>query len=314
MADYTLTAKINGDASSFSKAFQGANEKLSELSEKTKAVGEKVSGFGKSLSEVGSGITAKFTAPIVGAVGYAVKSFADLEQAVGGVETLFKDSASTVIANSETAFRRAGVSGVSYMEQVTSFSASLLQGLGGDTVAAAKYADMAIVDMSDNANKMGTDIGMIQNAYQGFAKDNFTMLDNLKLGYGGTQGEMARLVNDSGVLGKSFKATAENVKDIPFDQLIQAIHITQEELDITGTTALEAEKTVSGSFQSMISAGQNLAGGLGSPTANIQSLLSDLQSTVMTFAENVKRVLGTIWDNLPLAEWQKWAAVIAVSI
>lgn len=314
MADYTLTAKINGDASGFTKAFQGANETLSALSEKTKAVGEKVSSFGKSLSEVGSGITAKFTAPIVGAVGYAVKSFADLEQAVGGVETLFKDSASTVIANSETAFRRAGVSGVSYMEQVTSFSASLLQGLGGDTVAAAKYADMAIVDMSDNANKMGTDIGMIQNAYQGFAKDNFTMLDNLKLGYGGTQGEMARLVNDSGVLGKSFKATAENVKDIPFDQLIQAIHITQEELDITGTTALEAEKTVSGSFQSMISAGQNLAGGLGSPTANIQSLLSDLQSTVMTFAENVKRVLGTIWDNLPMAEWQKWAAVIAVSI
>ncbi|MFD2695285.1 hypothetical protein ACFSUE_16890, partial [Sporolactobacillus shoreicorticis] len=217
-----------------------------------------------------------------------------------------KNSAKTVIANSDTAFKRAGVSSTSYMEQVTSFSATLLQGLKGDTAAAAKYADMAIVDMSDNANKMGTDIGMLQNAYQGFAKDNFTMLDNLKLGYGGTAGEMARLVNDSGVMGKSFKATAENVKDIPFDKLVLAIHKTQQEMDITGTTAKEASDTVSGSFGSMLAAGQNLAAGLGSPNADMQGLISDLQSTVMTFAGNVQRVLGTIWTNLPFAEWQKW--------
>ena len=258
-------------------------------------------------------MTAGFTLPVAGAVGGVIKSFAGLEQALGGVETLFKDSAKTVIKNSETAYKRAGISGVKYMEQVTSFSASLLQGLGGDTVQASKYADMAIVDMADNANKFGTNIQDIQNAYQGFAKDNYTMLDNLKLGYGGTQEEMARLVNESGVMGDSFKATAKNVKDIPFDKLIQAIHVTQERMGITGTTAKEASETVSGSFESMKASAQNLVAGLGQKNADIKGLMQNLKDTVITFKNNIVRVLKNIWDNLPLKPWQKWVGAVVVS-
>lgn len=160
----------------------GAN--LSDFERKMSKMQSKMDSVGKSMSSVGKGMTAGLTLPVVGAVAASIKSFADLEQAVGGVETLFKGSADAVIRNSESAYKRAGVSGVDYMENVTSFSATLLQGLEGDTVAAAKAADMAMVDMSDNANKFGTDIGSVQDAYQGFAKDNYTMLDNLKLGYG----------------------------------------------------------------------------------------------------------------------------------
>ena len=167
----------------------------------------------------------------------ALTSYADYEQ-LGGVETLFKDSAGIVENYANNAYKTAGLSANEYMETVTSFSASLLQSLGNDTEASAKYADQAIIDMADNANKMGTSMESIQNAYQGFAKQNFTMLDNLKLGYGGTQAEMARLINDSGVMGDTFVATAENVKDIPFDKMIEAIHEVQTNLGITGTTAL----------------------------------------------------------------------------
>lgn len=179
------------------------------------------------------------TAGIGAALGKALTEGAALEQSLGGVETLFKDSAGKVIANAEKAYATAGVSANSYMEQVTSFSATLLQGLGGDTEAAAKVADQAIIQMSDNANKMGTSIGSIQYAYQGFAKDNYTMLDNLKLGYGGTQAEMARLVNESGVLGDAIQVTDQTVRDVPFDKIIEAIGVIQDRLGITGTTALE---------------------------------------------------------------------------
>ena len=158
----------------------GAN--LSEFERKMSKMQNKIGDLSSKMQSVGKGMTAGLTLPVAGAVVASIKSFADLEQAVGGVETLFKGSADAVIANSETAYKRAGVSGVDYMENVTSFSATLLQGLEGDTVAAAKFADMAMVDMSDNANKFGTDIGSVQDAYQGFAKDNYTMLDNLKLG------------------------------------------------------------------------------------------------------------------------------------
>ena len=151
-----------------SSKFKSIETGLEGISTKMQTVGDGMTSFGKSM-------TAAITAPILGAIAGSIKSFADLEQAVGGVETLFKDSADTVIKNSESAYKRAGVSGVDYMENVTSFSATLLQGLEGDTEAAAKAADMAMVDMSDNANKFGTNIGDIQNAYQGFAKDNFTI-------------------------------------------------------------------------------------------------------------------------------------------
>ena len=147
----------------------------------------------------------------------ALNSYADYEQLVGGVDTLFGDASKEVQKNASNAYKTAGLSANEYMDTVTSFSASLLQGLNGDTAKAAKIADQAIVDMSDNANKMGTDMTMIQNAYQGFAKQNYTMLDNLKLGYGGTASEMARLVNDSGVLGDSVKVTAKTINSVSYD-------------------------------------------------------------------------------------------------
>ncbi|MFA9493540.1 hypothetical protein [Streptococcus sp. E17BB] len=316
-ATFDVTAILKANVSDFTSGLKEAQMSLQSLKNQTGSSLDKVSNtlsaVSGSMMAVGKGMTAGFTLPVVGAIGGVVKAYAGLEQAVGGIETMFKSSANTVIANSETAYKRAGVSGVKYMEQVTSFSASLLQGLGGDTAAAARYADMAIVDMSDNANKFGSNITDIQNAYQGFAKDNYTMLDNLKLGYGGTAGEMARLVNESGVLNGEFEATAENVKDIPFDKLIKAIHVTQEKLDITGTTAKEASETVSGSFDSMKAAAQNLAAGLGQKDADIKGLLSNLGETIKNFVRNVKNVVLTIWDNLPIAPWQKWLGAIVVA-
>lgn len=316
-ANFDVTAILKANVSDFKSGLKEAQASLQSLRNQTGSSLEKLSGtingVGDSMLKVGAGMTAGFTLPVAGAVGGVIKSFAGLEQALGGVETLFKDSAKTVIKNSETAYKRAGISGVKYMEQVTSFSASLLQGLGGDTVQASKYADMAIVDMADNANKFGTNISDIQNAYQGFAKDNYTMLDNLKLGYGGTQEEMARLVNESGVMGDSFKATAQNVKDIPFDKLIQAIHVTQERMGITGTTAKEASETVAGSFEAMKASAQNLVAGLGQKNADIKGLMKDLSDTIANFKDNIVRVLKTIWDNLPLKPWQKWIGAIVIS-
>lgn len=179
MADFSLVAKLMADASDFKSGISDAIQSLGEL---PKATEEIIKGVGDSMTSLGNMMTTTITAPAVAGVTAVIKSYADLEQAVGGIETMFKGSAGEVIKNSESAYTRAGVSGVEYMEQVTSFSATLLQGLGGDTVQAAAYADKAIVDMSDNANKFGTNITDIQNAYQGFAKGNFTMLDNLKLG------------------------------------------------------------------------------------------------------------------------------------
>lgn len=289
-----------------SSKFKSIETGLQGISSSFQAVGDKLTSTGKTM-------TAAITAPVIAGITASIKSFADLEQAVGGVETLFKDSSDAVIKNSESAYKRAGVSGVDYMENVTSFSATLLQGLGGDTEKAAAAADTAMVDMSDNANKFGTDIGSIQNAYQGFAKGNFTMLDNLKLGYGGTQEEMARLVNESGVLGDAMDVTAETVKDVDFHTMIEAIHEVQTEMGVTGTTVKEAEETVSGSFGMMKASFSDLAAGFGQEGANIDGLISNLTDSVGIFGDNIKRVLGTIWDNLPLAGWQKWLGAIGIA-
>lgn len=187
----------------------------------------------------------------------AIAAYSQYEQLTGGVETLFAGAEDTVIANAQNAYKTAGISANSYMETVTGFSATLLQGLSGDTQKAAEIADRALIDMSDNANKMGTAMGSIRYAYQGFAKQNYTMLDNLKLGYGGSQAEMARLINDSGVLNGQMVATAKNVKEIPFDKIIEAIHVIQTNLGITGTTALEAETTLEGSMNKLKASWEN---------------------------------------------------------
>lgn len=234
-------------------------------------------------------------AGIGAALGKTLTEGAALEQSIGGVETLFKDSSSQVIANAEKAFQTAGVSANDYMEQVTSFSATLLQGLGGDTAAAAQVADKAIVQMADNANKMGTSIESIQYAYQGFAKDNYTMLDNLKLGYGGTQSEMARLINDSGVLGDSVKVTADTVKDVPFDKIIEAIGIIQDDLGITGTTAQEAATTLSGSMASVQAAFSNVLANL-TLGRDVGPALNGLATTITQFL--TANLLPAIWNIL----------------
>lgn len=260
--------------------------------------GKVVSGFGSTIKK-GFALAAKAGIATISAasagIGAIVKSsasaYADYEQNIGGIETLFKDNADTIVKYASEAYKTAGISANDYMQNVTSFSASLLQGLGGDTAQAAEIANEAMVDMSDNANKMGTDISAIQNAYQGFAKQNYTMLDNLKLGYGGTQAEMARLINDSGVLGDSIKVDEKTVNSVSFDKMIEAIHKVQTDLDITGTTSKEAATTVSGSLGSVKAAWANLMAGMSDKNADLKNLIKEMVSTVKTFAKNIMPVI-----------------------
>lgn len=209
----------------------------------------------------------------------AIASYAEFEQLEGGVEKLFgADAAEAVKKNAQDAFKTAGLSANDYMETVTGFSASLIAGLDNDTVKAAEVADKAIKDMSDNANTFGTDISSIQNAYQGFAKGNYNMLDNLKLGYGGTKEEMLRLVKDAGVVNKSIKS----IDEVSFDQIIEAIHLTQERMAISGTTAKEAATTIEGSTNAMKAAWQNLLTGMASGDADFEKLAQDFTDTLIS--------------------------------
>lgn len=230
----------------------------------------------------------------------ALDSFASLEQNIGGVETLFKDSTQKVIDSAENAYKTAGLSANAYMETVTSFSASLLQSLGNDTEKASDYADRAIIDMSDNANKMGTSMEMIQNAYQGFAKQNYTMLDNLKLGYGGTASEMYRLLQDAANLNEDFASTAKFSMDSKghleanFADITEAIHIVQTEMGITGTTAKEASETISGSIASAKGAFDNFLNGTGSPEALAESMVTAGKNVLKGLGEIVPRLLQTL--------------------
>ncbi|MEI3624489.1 phage tail protein [Lactococcus lactis subsp. lactis] len=218
---------------------------------------------------------------------------ADLQQSLGGVETLFKDNADKVKKYATEGYRTAGMSANAYMETVTGFSASMIKSLNGDTAKAADLSNQAIVDMSDNANKMGTNIGDIQNAYQGFAKQNYTMLDNLKLGYGGTKEEMQRLLTDAQ------KLTGQKYDISNFSDITQAIHAIQTEMDITGTTAKEAATTFSGSFDSMKAAMSNVLGNL-SLGRDLQGPLNALVSTTSTFLfGNFIPMVGNIFKALP---------------
>jgi len=241
-----------------------------------------------------AGIGAKIGQLAVDGIKASVSNYANYEQLVGGVETLFKGSADLVKGYAENAYKTAGLSANDYMETVTSFSASLLQSLGGNTEEAAKKADLAITDMSDNANKMGTSMEAIQNAYQGFAKQNYTMLDNLKLGYGGTKTEMERLLQDA----EAIKAKQGEVASYSIDSyadIVDAIHVVQTEMGITGTTAQEASETISGSISSMQAAWENLKTGIADENADIEALSVDLAESMATAAENVApRILQTI--------------------
>lgn len=265
----------------------------------SQSLSKEMSGAGTSAGaaaggKLGSAIRGALAAAGIGeALKAVISEGAALEQALGGVETLFGDSADRVIANAERAYKTAGLSANAYMESVTGFSAALLQGLGGDTEAAAAAADMALIDMADNANKMGTAMESIQTAYQGFAKQNYTMLDNLKLGYGGTKSEMERLLKDAQAI-TGVKYDIENLSDV-----YEAIHVIQGELGITGTTAQESASTFSGSLASMAAAGKNVMADLMLGEDMTQSL-SALTDTVLIFVQdNLMPALGRIFSALP---------------
>ena len=284
----TLAAKIELDDSSYTKGVTNA-EKLG------KQLQGKMSAMTVAAGNLVADMVRKGISGINQVIGGAIDGYADYQQLIGGVETLFKGSADKVANYAKKSFKTTGLSANDYMETVTSFSASLIQGLGGNTAEAADLADMAITDMADNANKMGTDISSIQAAYQGFAKQNFTMLDNLKLGYGGTRGEMVRLINDAGILDHQI----ENLDDITFDQLVQAIHEIQTQMGITGTTAKEAADTISGSKASLKAAWKDLLTAVGGEgdQATLDASMENFKSAFTTYMENFVPTLVTTITN-----------------
>ncbi|KSU06501.1 Phage minor tail protein [Lactococcus lactis subsp. lactis] len=263
-------------------------------------LGSVMSGTG---SKIGSALKAGTAAAIAGtaAVGVAavgigkqvLSSYADYEQLVGGVDTLFGNASKTVQGFADNAYKTAGLSANQYMETVTGFSASMVASLKGDTAKAADYSNQAVVDMADNANKMGSNIGDIQNAYQGFAKQNYTMLDNLKLGYGGTQEEMKRLLSDA----EKFSGQKYDISS--FADVTQAIHVVQTQMGITGTTAKEAASTISGSIDSTKAAYENLITGLGSSNANIKQLVDNLMGSLTNVINNITPIIGNLITALP---------------
>ena len=285
-----------------------AERELNGLSDTGEKSSSKLSKLGGVVSTIGKGLligTGAVATAGVGLVKQVSASYGELQQSIGGVETLFGESAQKVIDNANNAFTTAGISANDYMQQVTSFSASLLQSLGGDTEKACNYADTAVRDMADNANKMGTSMEDIQHAYQGFAKGNYTMLDNLKLGYGGTATEMARLINDSGVLGDkmidlSDKQNIGNaLAEVGYAKQIEAIHKIQEEMGITGTTALEAGGTIEGSFNSLSASWENFVAGLGNPDADMKVLVENLAKGISGAISNVTPVIDNMVKVLP---------------
>lgn len=272
--DGSVVIKIKGDDSPFQKV----------LGKIGSAVNTAVKASATAVGAASAGVAALGTA--------CINAYADYEQLAGGVETLFKDSAETIHSYADNAYKTAGLSANEYMETVTSFSASLLQSLDGDTEKAAAAADLAITDMADNANKMGTAMESIQDAYQGFAKQNYTMLDNLKLGYGGTKEEMQRLLAD-----------AEKLSGVKYDlssyaDVVEAIHVVQTEMGITGTTAKEANTTIQGSVASMKAAWANLMVGMADDTQNFDMLLSNFIESIGTVADNLLPRIGVVIEGM----------------
>lgn len=304
-----LYAKITLDTSGYENGLDNASGKASGFADKLK------SGLATAAKVGAAALTAAATG-MAALTKASIDQYAEYEQLVGGVDTLFKTASDKVQEYAANAYKTAGMSANEYMDTVTSFSASLLQSLGGDTEKAAQKADQAITDMADNANKMGTGMEMIQNAYQGFAKQNYTMLDNLKLGYGGTKEEMERLLADAEKLsGQKFDISS-------YSDIVDAIHVVQTEMGITGTTAKEAASTIQGSVSAAKSAWSNLITGIAADNADLDTLIGNFVSSVETAAGNIiprvsvmlggisqlvtsasttiiQMVITTITDNLP---------------
>lgn len=286
---FRLFGKIAVDNAEADQSIDNTTEKAEKSHPRISGAFAKVGSAAVAMGKVMvTGLAAGATA--LGALTtQALKAYSDYEQLVGGVETLFKESSDMVVGYANNAYKTAGMSANEYMETVTSFSASLLQSLDGDTAKAGNVANQAIIDMADNANKMGTSMESIQNAYQGFAKQNYTMLDNLKLGYGGTKEEMERLLAD-----------AEKISGIKYDissfaDITEAIHVIQTEMDITGTTSKEAASTIQGSLGMMKSAWSNMVTGMADSSQNQNTLIKNFTDSVVTAANNIlPRILETI--------------------
>ena len=282
---FDLYAKITLDTSGYENGLDNASGKASGFADKLK------SGLATAAKVGAAALTAAATG-MAALTKASIDQYAEYEQLVGGVDTLFKTASDKVQEYAANAYKTAGMSANEYMDTVTSFSASLLKSLGGDTDKAAQKADQAITDMADNANKMGTGMEMIQNAYQGFAKQNYTMLDNLKLGYGGTKEEMERLLADAEKLsGQKFDISS-------YSDIVDAIHVVQTEMGITGTTAAEAASTIEGSGGSAKAAWANLITGIADDNADLDTLIGNFVSSVETAAGNiiprVSAILGGI--------------------
>lgn len=282
----TLAAKIQLDDSEFNKGVNNA-ERLGQ------GLASKMSAWTVAVGNLAADMIRKGISAITSVVSGSINEYANFEQLIGGVETLFKLSSNKVYEYAKKSFKTTGLSANDYMETVTSFSAALLQGLGGDTEKAADMADMAITDMADNANKMGTDISAIQSAYQGFAKQNFNMLDNLKLGYGGTREEMVRLINDSGILNEKI----EDLNGITFDQIVMAIHEIQTQMGITGTTAKEAEQTISGSAATMKAAWSDMLSAMAGE-GDQERLDETFENFKTSFSQYMENVIPALIESI----------------
>ena len=281
---FDLFAKITLDTGEYEDGLKDAERKTSKFADTLK------NGLA-TAAKIGAAAIGTAATGISALVKSSVDAYANYEQLVGGVETLFKTSSDKVMEYAANAYETAGMSANEYMETVTSFSASLLQSLDGDTAAAAEKANLAITDMSDNANKMGTSMEMIQNAYNGFAKQNYTMLDNLKLGYGGTKEEMQRLLDDAEKLsGQKFDLSS-------YGDIVDAIHVVQTEMGITGTTAKEASTTISGSFGAAKAAWENLVTGIADKDADLSGLIDNFIEKVTVAAGNVMPVAEKALDG-----------------
>lgn len=273
--------QAKGDLDAYAASVKKTGKETDETAQKTSGFADVLKKGLATAAKVGAAAVAAASAAVVALTKQSLDGYAEYEQLAGGVETLFKTSSDVVMEYANNAYKTSGLSANKYMETVTSFSASLLQSLGGDTEAAAKYADMAVTDMADNSNKFGTSMESVENAYQGFAKQNFTMLDNLKLGYGGTKEEMERLLSDAEKLsGQKFDISS-------YADIVEAIHVVQTEMGITGTTAEEAASTIQGSVLATKAAWANLVSGLGDENADLGQLVGNLVTSVETAAGNI---------------------------